>query len=356
MTFSLLLSMRLFGNTVEQYLAVLLIIFITFFFAKIIFLILKLYFQNYAHKKGSAANEIINITSTPLILFFCIASIYYAVGILNLPDALQVLMQHLTVLGLTIVVSYYLLRLEDTLIRHYIEPYVKATESTLDDRMLPVLRKTMKVVVIVIATIIALNNLGYNVSSLLAGLGIGGLAVALAAQETIGNFFGSVSIFADRVFEVGDFVKIGEIRGTIKEVGMRSTRLETWEGTLIAIPNSKIASERIENFTQAGQKKVGLVLGITYDTTTKKLQHAIYLVKSILANAAAEGQIKDEYHVYFSRFGPSSLDIDVTYFIPVIKYVDWAPVVHHINTQIKQAFDRNKIEFAFPTQTLYVKR
>lgn len=339
----------------ENYLVVLIIILLTFIFSKILFYIFKTYFKYYA-RKSKLGDAIVNVVSGPLVWFFIIIGFYYATAILHFPGPLQIFFNHITTLAVTAVILYFLLRLGDVLITYSIEPYIKATESKLDDQLLPLFRKTIKVVTILLGVVLTLNNLGYNISSLLAGLGIGGLAIALAAQETIGNVFGSVSIFADKVFEVGDAVKIGEIRGTVKEVGIRSTRIETADGTLLAIPNAKIAVERIENLTQIGIKRVTMTLGLPYEISTKNMEKAIRVMKKILGDSVLEGEIKDDFVVYFMNFGVYTLDLQVIYSIPTVKYPEYAPIIHRINMQIKEQFDKNKIEFAFPTQTLYVKK
>lgn len=355
MDFSVL-TMRVWGNSIEQYLAVFLIILITLLFAKILFYIFKAYFQFYAKGKNDLADAIINVFSAPLVWFFTILGFYYATAILALPEGLRIFFWHIIVLALTVDGTYLVLKLIDILVNYYALPFVKATESKLDDQLLPVVQKIVKTLVVIMAIIIALNNLGYNVTSLLAGLGIGGLAVALAAQETIGNFFGSVSIFADKMFEVGDTVKIGEIRGIIKDVGIRSTRIETTDGALVSIPNAKIASERIENLTQIGTKRITQIIGIAYDTTSVKLHYAMDLIKGILENAARKKDIKDKYLVSFVNFGAYTLDVQVIYEIPTVKYERWTPIVEGINFKIKESFDKKGIEFAFPTQTVYVKK
>ena len=357
MTFYSLLNTRLFGNSIEQYFTVFLVLLLTFIFSKLLFYIFKIYFQSYTKKtKKGLDNAIINVVSGPLVWFFIIIGLYYATAILNMPQTLKIMLGHLTTLALTGIISYFIVRIFDAIVTLYIEPYVKNSESKLDDQLLPVFRRTVKVFIVLISIVVALNNLGYNVTSLLAGLGIGGLAIALAAQETLGNVFGSVSIFADKVFEVGDVIKVGDIGGTVKEVGIRSTRLETPYGTMVAIPNSKIASEKIENITQIGTKRITTTIGITYNTSKKKLDKAIEILKKILKENANTKKISSEYYVYFTNFGVYTLDLQMIYTIPTIKSNGCAATAHDINLRIKELFDKNKIEFALPMQTLYMKR
>ena len=343
--------MRILGNSFEQYAVVALIILLTFFFAKLIFTIFRIYFTHYAKKKRNGFdNALINAVSGPLVWFFIVIGLYHATAILNIPHILRSFSTNAAVLTIAGIVCYFLIKAIDVFVTYSIEPYVKASPTKLDDQLLPIFRKGIKVLIVFMTIVIVLTNLGYNVSSLLAGLGIGGLALALAAQETIGNFFGSVSIFADKVFEVGDAVKIGDVRGTVKELGIRSTRLETPDGTIVAIPNAKIASERIENVTQANLKRMIITLGISYNTPKKKIDHAFGLIKKILQAEATAGHINKDFSAYFLNFGAYSLDIQLSYALPSGKFDVWAPVVHRINLKVKEAFDENKVEFAYKKQ------
>ncbi len=247
-------------------------------------------------------------------------------------------------------VAWFLLRLIDTLIVFYVKPLVEKSHTDLDDQLLPIFRKGIKLTIIVLTFLFVLSNFGYDISTLLAGLGVGGLAVALAAQDTVSNFIGSVIIFSDKPFKIRDFVKFGGFMGTVKEIGLRSTKLETPQGTVLVVPNSKISTEIVENFSRASKRRIEINIGLTYDTGYKKLQKAIALLEKIVED---HPNVVD-YDVKFVEFGAFSLNINARYWVkPASKFRE---VQHQLSLTIKKEFDKAKLDMAFPTQTLYIKK
>lgn len=196
------------------------------------------------------------------------------------------------------------------------------------------------------------NVLHYNISSLLAGLGIGGLAVAFAAQDTLSNVFGAVMIFIDRPFKVGDAVSIEGFEGAIETIGLRSTRLRTWDGTLVTIPNRTVASANINNLAARPMRRTNFTIGLIYDTPTAKLEEALAIVRDILKDHPSTGQ----YRAYFNKFGDFSLDILVQHWSNLMDYDKYLQSLEEINLEIKHRFEAAGIEFAFPTQTIELKR
>jgi len=211
----------------------------------------------------------------------------------------------------------------------------------------------VKVVVWAIVILMIVSNLGYDVTSLVAGLGIGGLAVALAAQDALGNLIGSISIFADKTFKVGDFIRTEEFEGTVKSVGLRSTRFESMEGTEIIYPNKRLADIKIENLSRRPKRRVDLNFNLTYDTSTTKLKEAMKLLQEIIkANKDTDAHSR----VHFSEFGDSGLMVTLTYWIKDLDFEKGLKVQNDVNLKVKVAFEKSKIEMAFPTRTLYMKK
>ena len=181
------------------------------------------------------------------------------------------------------------------------------TKTKLDDQLIPLLRKTAKIFVSVVGGIFILQNLSVDVGSLLAGLGLGGLAFALAAKDTIANFFGSIMIFIDKPFQIGDWVVIKDVEGTVEEVGFRTTRIRTFYNSLITLPNSVIPSTAIDNYGMRTFRRYSTTLGINYDTPLEKINTFCEKLRALLAEMP--GIRKDYYLVEFKEFGKSSLDI-----------------------------------------------
>ena len=218
----------------------------------------------------------------------------------------------------------------------------------------PLLKKTARFFFLVIGAILIVQNLGYSVGSLLAGLGIGGLAVALAAQDSLANFFGSIVVAVDRPMKVGDFVTIGNYSGTVEEVGLRSTRLRTRERTLVTIPNKTMANEVIENYSAISRRRIELTIGVTYDTTTDQMEKVLADLRKVLAEEEAVDQSEMQV-VRFNDFGASSLDIRVIYYAKRSDFAGSLEVREKVNLELMRTVLAHGLSFAFPTQTLYLE-
>ncbi|HIE44163.1 MAG TPA: mechanosensitive ion channel family protein [Candidatus Omnitrophica bacterium] len=248
-------------------------------------------------------------------------------------------------------VAYLLIKLVDVL-EVYLSPIAKRTESKLDEQLLPIIKRSLKIFIAVMAVMIIVDNLGYNIKTILAGLGIGGLAFALAGKDILSNFFGSIIIFADRPFEVGDRVVVGNYDGIIETIGMRSTRLRTLDGTLVAIPNSTMANSSINNIAKRPTIKNLFTLSLTYNTSYDKMKEALDILRDIYKNHPST----ENYWVYFNKYGAHSLEILVIHWCKYTKYEEYLKATEEINLEIKRRFEEKGIEFAFPTQTIYVKK
>lgn len=227
------------------------------------------------------------------------------------------------------------------------------TDSKLDDQLVPLVRKSLKVVIVLAGGLFILQNLNVNVGSLLAGLGIGGVAVALAAKDTIANFFGSIMIFLDRPFQIGDWVVIGGTEGIIEEVGFRSTRIRTFYNSLVTVPNAKFTEANIDNFGARRYRRSYFTLNLTYDTTPEQMQAFVEGIRSIIS---ANGYTrKDYYEVHMSAFGAHSLDIMVYFFFETNSWSVELRERHNVMLEIMRLAKALEVQFAFPTQTLHVE-
>jgi len=256
-----------------------------------------------------------------------------------------------------IAVAYALYRLVDV-IEFYLNRLVGKTETKLDDMLVPVVRKAMRVTIaIVAALLISENILGANVKSLLLSAGVGGIAIALAAKETIANFFGSITIFTDRPFQMGELIKIEGHFGPVEEVGFRSTRVRTLDGHLVTVPNSVIANSIVENVGQRPFIRRKSNITITYDSGHTKAKKAVEIIKEILANVPEANTDPEKLpRVYFSDFNDCSLNIYMSYWVKPPDYWLYHEVNQRVNLEMMKRFEAEGIEFAFPTQTLYVKK
>lgn len=232
---------------------------------------------------------------------------------------------------------------------------VRLTENTLDDQLAPFITKSLKVLVLVLGVLIMVQNFGINVVSLLAGLGLGGLALALAAQDTAANVFGSITIIADRPFQVGDYIKVGDkIEGVVEEVGFRSTRIRTPYRSMITIPNSVIAKENIDNLTVRSGRRIRHTVGFTYDTPVEKMKSFMVEMKKFISEhpkASKEGAV-----VKFTTMGDFSLGIMVSFFTATNSYDEEMDLQEETLFKMVSLAQELEIEYAFPTQTQVIPK
>lgn len=228
------------------------------------------------------------------------------------------------------------------------------TESKLDNMLAPIVLKSLRVTVVLLVLVQIAQILSDKpITSVIAGLGIGGLAVALAAQDTIKNFFGSLVLFVDKPFELGDRIVIDGHDGPVEEVGFRSTKIRTLEGHLVTIPNGELANKTIQNIGKRPHIRRIVNITITYDTPPEKIERAIAIVKELLENH--EGMHEDyPPRVYLSDLNADSLNIMAIYWYHPPNYWDYMTFTERFNKEVLRRYNEEGIDFAFPTQTMYL--
>jgi len=250
-----------------------------------------------------------------------------------------------------IVGTWFLLRLLQGMSTYFIAR-ARKTESPLDDQLVPFITKTLRIFIIITAVLVVAQNMGYSISGLIASLGIGGIAVAMAARDTIANVFGSVMILVDRPFTVGDWIKTSEFEGVVEEIGFRSTRIRTFARTLVNVPNSALANMVIDNIDARSVRRIKMRIGLTYGTTPAQMDAAIKGIEEILLKHPGVDQ---SYKlVKFDEFADSSLSIILYYFSASKVWADYLQVRQEINMQIMQLLEGLGLEFAFPSRTVYL--
>ncbi len=248
-------------------------------------------------------------------------------------------------------VVWTLYRLVD-LFSEWMDQRAAKTETKLDDQLVPLVRKALKIFIVAMGSIFILQNLNVDVAGLLAGLGIGGLAFALAAKDTVANLFGSATIFADRPFQVGDWINALGIDGTVEVVGFRSTKIRTFYDSLVTIPNAKLADTVIDNYGARTYRRVYTRLGVTYDTPPEHLQAFVEGIRAIIrANPLTR---KDKYEVHFNDYGNSALEVMVYFFIKAPSWSVELQERHNVLLEIHRLAEDLGVSFAFPTQTLHI--
>ncbi len=288
----------------------------------------------------------------PVSLFFVFALIVMYVPALQLPSEFSwILMTFLRVLVpiFGTIVFYQLVNILALYLKHLAEK----TKSTLDDQLVPLVRKTLKTFVVVIGSLFVLDNLNIDIIPLLTGLSIGGLAFALAAQDTIKNFFGSLMIFVDKPFQIGDWITSGDIDGTVEEVGFRSSRIRTFRNSVMYVPNSKLADSTVDNHGLRQYRRFYTQIALTYDTPPDLIHAFVEGLRKIVENHPDTR--KDYYNVYFNDMASFSLNVMFYIFFEVPDWQAELKARHEILLEIMKLAEKLGVNFAFPTQTLHME-
>lgn len=353
------------GNAAWRFVLVMLLILVTLVAARIV----QFFITRYASKRTLAGTETVatltlNSLAKPVYVGifalgfnFCKVFLYFDAEKGINPLILSGWTKVSEVLA-AIAGAYALYRLVDV-VEYYLNRLVSKTETKLDDMLVPVVRKAMRITIAIVAGLfIAQSVVGREqMTSLILGAGVGGIAIALAAKDTIANFFGSVTIFTDRPFHINERIKIAGHYGTVEEVGFRSTRIRTTQGHLVVIPNNTIANSNIENVSRRPFIRRTSNLTITYDSGCAKTQKALEIIKQVLADTPEVNTDPELVpRVYFSDFNDWSLNIYMSYWVKPADFWLSHEVNERVNLAIMKLFEAENIEFAFPTQTLHVKK
>lgn len=210
----------------------------------------------------------------------------------------------------------------------------------------------LKIILWGVGVVFLLDNLGFKISAVLAGLGIGGVAVALAAQTILGDLFSYFAIFFDKPFEAGDFIVIGDFLGTIEHIGIKTTRIRSLGGEQIVFSNSDLTGSRVRNYKRMDKRRVVFHIGVTYQTKLEQLKEIPSVIKNVIQNV--DFTVFDRAH--FFSFADSSLVFEVVYYVLSQDYNKYMDIQQEINFSIKEELERRSIEFAYPTQTLYINK
>jgi MscS family membrane protein len=302
-----------------------------------------------AENQPELYKSIIGLVRNPLRLLQLTIAVGIGLHYFALPEAVARIASRLLLALLTATVAFVLVKLVDVFIA-FLRPRIEESESRLDDQLLPVLSGALKAFILVIVAVLILQNSGYNISGLLAGLGLGGLAVALALQPTLANVFAAITIFVDRPFHIGDGVSVAGVSGSIESIGLRSTRMRTPEGTLVTLPNSTIVNAHIDNLQVRPTRRTNFTIGVTYDTSSEKLKKSVAILRDVMDQHAGT----ETSRAHFKSYGESALILDVAHWCKYLDYSEYLSCMEEINFEIKRRFEDEDIEMAYPTQTVHL--
>ena len=301
-----------------------------------------------ARTETTLDDELIAAWHKSVSAFIAVIGAIIAIKVLKLTPEADAAFRYLKTIALSVVALWFFISTVSCILDH-LQAAAKAKGAAVAAFM-PWIKKTVIALLLIFGVLIAAQSLGADVKAFLAGLGIGGLAFALAAQDTLANVFGSVVVAVDQPFRVGEFVQIGAYQGTVEDIGLRSTRLRTPDRTLISIPNRTVANEAINNFSRMPQRRVVQTIGVNYGCRRDQVEGLVTDIRALLLGHAEVH--KDSTLVHFLNFGASSLDIQIIYFAADPDGVKTMDLRHEINLELMRLVEARGLNFAFPTQTI----
>jgi MscS family membrane protein len=339
------------GNTAARYIVAALLLMVAVLLrhvvTKIMFGFLK---RLAAHTETTLDDKLFAALETPAATLVIVVGAVWALEALKFSESTDNALGYVYTVAFSLVFFWLVMRAFNTVLNHLHE--VAQQRNLGIAAFMPWIKKSLVTVFVIFGALLIAQSLGADVKAFLAGLGIGGLAFALAAQDTIANIFGSVVVAMDQPFKLGEYVQIGDLAGTVEDIGLRSTKLRTAARTLIVVPNKTVAAAAITNYSRMPQRRVEQKLGLTYNTTPEQMEGILDDIRRILREDPDVHQ--DTVVVNFADYAESSLDIQVIYFAANPDWVRHMMVRERINLKIMRAVAARGLFFAFPTQTLHV--
>lgn len=337
-----------YGNYVYEYIYALCALFITLFVISIIKNVFIRNIEKLTKKTKIKADDLIvdiaRVFNWPI---YILISLYTAFKFVSVADIITRIIGYAAItLG-----AYYAVKIIQLIIDYITDQFIADKDRGKTDKtIIDFISKSIKAVVWVVAVLVIIQNLGYDVTALAAGLGIGGIAVAFALQNVLGEIFASLSIFLDKPFKIGDYITIGKDQGEIKRIGLRSTRIKTLEGETLIIPNKEVSESRVHNYRKMKDRRVTFKIGVTYETSNQKLKEIPSLIENVISNVK---QVDFE-RCHFKKFGDSALIFNIVYIVKSRQYPLYLDLNQQINYKIRDNFEKEGIEMAYPTQTLHI--
>jgi small-conductance mechanosensitive channel len=317
----------------------------------IVYHIFEHYFTRWAKKtKTTIDDEIIKNTKRPVYFLVLLIGFWYAVDQLVFLDEYSIYVGYIFLAAEIILIAYIITRVINVLVSWYAEHVVRKGKLQVSTNILIIFKKMLHAVVYIFAFFILLYFSKIDLSGAVVGLGVGGIAIAFALQSVLSDAFSAFSIFFDRPFEIGDFIVIGDDAGTVTHVSMKSTRIKLLQGEELVISNRTILDKSIHNYKKLQKRRIVFSIGVTYGTPIEKLRKIEGMVRKVIGDC----ELCSIDRIHFREFGAFSLNFEIVYFIDSSDYNKYMDIQQKINFGIAEAFEKEHIEIAFPTQTIFL--
>lgn len=346
-----LFDVRSSGNTVTHYVISAVLFVVALFARRVVTLLIFPILRRLAAKTTTTLDDkLFPALETPVAAFVMVVGIFASLKVLKLPPELDAFLPYGMTVAFSLVIFWGLLRALSAVLEHVAE--VSRERGSGIAAFMPWIKKSVLSVFVVFGVLLTIQSLGHDVKAILAGLGIGGLAFALAAQDTIANIFGAVVVAIDQPYKIGETVRIGTNVGMIEDIGLRSTRVRLIDKSLMVIPNKTVAAETITNLSRFTRRRIDQVIGLTYDTRPEQMDEMVQEIRRIITaqpEVDAAGVM-----VFFRDFNASSLDIWMVYEVPDPDFQKAMRCRQRVNMEIMRAVEKRGLSFAFPTQTVHL--
>jgi MscS family membrane protein len=344
---------HLFGEPLWKYVASLIYIFLAFYVSKLLDYLISVWLRKFAERTKSKLDDLLlEALRGPIKIVAFVIFLHVGLNVFRWPPAAQTFLSKGLIVVVAFSLTYVALKIVDLFLGIWRRRTVEGADQTFDDQLFPIVRKTVKVFIIVIAVLVTSQNLGINITAAIASLSIGGLAVGLAAQDTLANLFGAVAVFMDKPFRVGDTIRLDAVEGKVESIGLRSTRVRNVNGQLVSIPNKAVGNATITNITGRDRIKTEMNIGLTYNLPVEKLRRALQILDEIYG----KNPMTAEVVINFNKFTDSALNILVVHWWKTTDNNAYLTGMQEMNLALKERFDKEGIIFAFPSQTVYLRQ
>ena len=345
------------GNSIKDYIYFFGIILIGLIFKKLISKYLSNILYKVVGKKDNniGIDKFDELLTKPIGFFIVLCFIYFGASYVSYPSFIDENFQSIFSKIFSLILIYAIYKIFVKVIDYIgliLKQRAAETENKMDDQLIPFAIEIGRILVVIFALFFILGNVfDINITALATGLGIGGIAIAMASKESLENLLGSFTIFFDRPFTVGDVVKVGTVTGLVEKVGFRSTRIKTFDKSVVTVPNKKMIDAELDNLGLRPVRRVKFHIGLTYDTSTEQIKN---IVSDIQEMINSHEKTNEEGKVRFQEFGASSLDIMVLYYVNSPKWEDLIDVKEDVNYKIMDIVKKHNSDFAFPSTSVYL--
>jgi MscS family membrane protein len=341
------------GQPLWKYGASLLFVFLAFYLSKFLDFATRVWLKKLTARTQTQLDDLVlDVLNGPIKVVSFVILLHIGLGLFQWPAAFENVLSKAMIVILAGSLTYMVIKLIDLMLGVWRQKAASTQDEQFHKQLFPIIRRTLKVFVLIVSFLVTAPHLGLNITGLIASLSIGGLALGLAAQDTLANLFGAVSVLIDKPFHVGDRIRLDSVDGVVESIGFRSTRVRNLDGHLVTIPNKTVGNATITNVTLRPHIRTVVNLGLTYDCTDAQVRRAVDLLREIYR---AHPNTEDVW-IGFDKFGDFALNLQVIHWWNNTDYQSYLAGMQELNLQIKQRFDAEGISFAYPTQTLLLRR